>query len=150
MAESTRSPRPVRRLAVAVLSLMVAAGAVVMVGCPPAGDDAAGGGGDLAIELTTRPDPPSVGPTTVTLDLARTDTGAPVEGAAVEIQGDMTHPGMVPVFATARETSPGRYEAEMELTMAGDWVLTVAARTADGRSLERQLPLPGVRPRTDP
>jgi hypothetical protein len=54
---------------------------------------------------------------------------------------------MKPVFATAREVAPGRYEAPVELTMAGDWVISVDARLRDGRSFERQLELRGVRPR---
>lgn len=143
-------PRTARLVRGAVVLLVSLAGALLVAGCPPAGDGDGGGAGDLVVELSTRPDPPAVGPTTVTLDLSRSDTAEPVEGAAVEVQGDMTHPGMVPVFATAREVAPGRYEAELDLTMAGDWVLMVEAVTPDGRSVERQLVLPGVRPRPDP
>jgi hypothetical protein len=60
------------------------------------------------------------------------------------VEGDMTHPGMVPVFGDARETQPGRYEAPLELTMGGDWVLTVTAELAGGGRLRRQVDLPGV------
>lgn len=38
----------------------------------------------------------------------------------------MSHAGMVPVLAEARETDPGIYHAEFEWTMAGDWIVTVA------------------------
>jgi YtkA-like len=58
----------------------------------------------------------------------------------------MTHPGMQPVFATAREVAPGRYEAPVELTMAGDWVISVDARLRDGRRFEQQFELRSVRP----
>jgi hypothetical protein len=54
---------------------------------------------------------------------------------------------MQPVFATAREVAPGRYEAPVELTMAGDWVISVDARFRDGRRFEQQLELRNVRVR---
>jgi hypothetical protein len=61
----------------------------------------------------------------------------------------MSHPGMKPVLATAREVAPGQYEAALELTMAGDWYLLVEARLRDGRTLHRQIDLRGVRPRQE-
>jgi hypothetical protein len=54
---------------------------------------------------------------------------------------------MQPVFAAAREVGPGRYEARLDLTMAGDWILLIDATLADGRTLRRQVSLPGVRAR---
>jgi sensor domain CHASE-containing protein len=54
---------------------------------------------------------------------------------------------MRPVFASAREVSPGTYEAPLELTMGGDWFLLVDARLPDGGTLHRQVDLPGVRSR---
>jgi hypothetical protein len=54
---------------------------------------------------------------------------------------------MKPVFATAREVAPGRYEAPVELIMAGDWVISVDARLSDGRRFEQQFELPNVRVR---
>lgn len=43
----------------------------------------------------------------------------------------MSHPGMVPVFADAAELEPGRYQAIMKLSMAGDWRFTVHTTLAD-------------------
>jgi hypothetical protein len=63
----------------------------------------------------------------------------------VRLEGGMSHAGMEPVFATAREVEPGRYEAPLELTMAGDWLVLVDATLRDGRALRRQLKVPGVR-----
>ncbi len=93
------------------------------------------------------PSPPTAGPVRFAIELTDRGTGRPLPGATVGINGDMTHPGMQPVSATAREVAPGRYEAAFELTMAGDWVISVDARLQDGRRFERQVPLPGVRPR---
>jgi hypothetical protein len=56
----------------------------------------------------------------------------------------MSHAGMVPVLALARETTPGRYQAELELTMVGDWFMLVRADLPDGRSMERKIDVPGV------
>lgn len=86
-----------------------------------------------------------MGPLTLSLDLS--EKRGPVEGAEVRLEGTMTHPGMAPVPATASETSPGRYVGRLDLSMAGDWVVLVDARLRDGRTLHRQIDLPGVRRR---
>jgi len=59
----------------------------------------------------------------------------------------MSHAGMQPVFADAREVEAGRYQASLELTMGGDWFIIVSGTLPDGRKLEHQAPLPGVRSR---
>jgi hypothetical protein len=104
------------------------------------------GGKDLpevGVALTIEPSPPRVGPATVTVDL--TDAaGAPITGADVELEGNMSHAGMVPVFADAHEVALGRYEADLEFTMGGDWFILVRAALPDGRSLERQVDVPAV------
>ena len=56
----------------------------------------------------------------------------------------MSHAGMVPVFADARETEPGRYQSTVELTMAGDWFILVHITLTDGRKLDRQFEIKGV------
>ena len=115
-------------------------GLYLLSGCRPAGEPKE----DIALEWTVAPSPPVIGTATVSLELKET-TGQPVEGAEVRLEGNMTHPGMTPVFATAREVGPGRYQAPLELSMGGDWIVLVDARLRDGRTLQRELPLPGVR-----
>lgn len=84
---------------------------------------------EIAVEL---PDDPAVGPADVVVRLAA--GGEPVRGAEVEVTGDMTHAGMVPVIAAAEEVEPGVYRTEgFAFDMAGDWVLTVEATLPDGR-----------------
>jgi hypothetical protein len=114
-----------------------------VAGCQPATDESA----TIAMDWAVTPQPPTTGPVLLALTLTNRSSGQPLPGATVEITGDMTHPGMKPVFSTAREVAPGRYEAPVELTMAGDWVISIDARLRDGRSFERQLELRGVRPR---
>lgn len=59
----------------------------------------------------------------------------------------MSHAGMKPVFGTGREVQPGIYEAPLEFTMGGDWYVIVSARLPDGRQVERQFPVPAVKPK---
>jgi hypothetical protein len=91
------------------------------------------------------PDPPTTGPAIVSLTLTDTATRRPVSGAAVSLEADMSHPGMAPLFGTAREVGPGRYEGRLELNMAGDWLLLADVTLRDGRRLHRQTNLLGVR-----
>src|SRR4051794_5409845 len=79
-------------------------------------------GSEVKVELTIAPDPPRVGKAKVTLRLEDA-LGKPVEGATLQLEGNMSHAGMKPVFATAKETDAGRYQADMEFTMGGDWFI---------------------------
>ena len=60
------------------------------------------------------------------------------------LEGNMSHAGMVPVFAEATEIGPGRYRAIMELSMAGDWFVQVHLSLPDGRKLDHQFEIKGV------
>jgi uncharacterized protein (DUF2141 family) len=56
----------------------------------------------------------------------------PLTEAVVTIRGDMTHAGMSPVQAKARELGAGRYAvSNFAFSMAGDWVLSVSAIKGD-------------------
>lgn len=56
----------------------------------------------------------------------------------------MSHPGMAPVFAEAREREPGRYQSVIELSMAGDWYVLAHVTLPDGRKLDQQIEIKGV------
>lgn len=56
----------------------------------------------------------------------------------------MSHPGMSPVFSEATETAPGRYQAPINFTMGGDWVVLLHIRLPDGIKVERQINVPNV------
>lgn len=58
----------------------------------------------------------------------------------------MTHAGMSPVLAESKEVEPGRYQSQLTLQMAGDWVILLHGTLAGGEKLERQFDLPDVRP----
>jgi YtkA-like protein len=98
---------------------------------------------DLTLAHEVSPYPPRVGPVTITLRL--TDTaGRQVDGARITLEANMSHAGMVPVFADVRETEPGRYQSSMELSMAGDWFILVHVTLKDGRKFDRQFEIKGV------
>jgi hypothetical protein len=119
---------------------------LVPVGCRPAAAPAASAS-NVSLDWRIFPDPPVAGPVRVSLVMVDGATGRPLRGAAVRLEGNMSHAGMRPVFGTAREVAPGTYEAPLELTMGGDWFLLIDAKLPEGGTLRRQVDLPGVRPR---
>lgn len=119
--------------------LVLAAG--LLTGC---GRAAPGDIPELEVLVSIQPSPPVPGPATVTATLRNTD-GTPLQGAAVRFEGTMSHAGMAPVEAQARETAPGRYEAPLEFTMAGEWIIIVRASLPDGRTLERPITIGDVK-----
>ncbi len=129
-----------RRLTLALVVLMF----LPVAGCRH--DHTSDEASDVRVDLTLRPDPPVVGPTTVVVRLTASD-GKPVRGATVKLEGNMNHAGMEPVFADAHETEAGRYEATLALTMGGDWFVLVKATLADGRKVSRKIDVLGVKSR---
>lgn len=101
--------------------------------------------GDVTVVHEVAPQPPRVGPVTITLRV--TDASRkPLSGAHIKLEGNMSHAGMAPVFADASEVEPGRYRANMELTMAGDWIFLVHLTLRNGQTVERQFEIKGVAP----
>ena len=98
---------------------------------------------DLTLTHEVSPQPPRVGPSTITLRVAD-PAGKPATGVRIKLEGNMSHAGMTPVFADAKETEPGRYLSTMELSMAGDWYFVVHMTLPDGRELEREFEIKGV------
>ena len=97
------------------------------------------------IEHAISPEPPRVGPATVTLKLADTGT-KPVSGARITLEADMSHAGMAPMFEVASEINPGQYQAHVSFGMAGDWVILLHVRLPGGKTLERQFDVASVHP----
>jgi hypothetical protein len=96
----------------------------------------------VAHEIT--PVPARVGLITLTFTVSNA-SARPESGARIRIEADMTHAGMSPVLAEAKEIQPGRYQSQLTLQMAGDWVILLHGTLASGEKLERQFDLPGVR-----
>jgi hypothetical protein len=98
---------------------------------------------DLTVVHEVSPQPPRVGPVTITLRVIDS-SGQPVPGARIRLEGNMSHAGMVPAFADAAEIERGRYRAILELSMAGDWVVLVHLTLPNGSKLDRQFEIKGV------
>jgi len=128
--------RRVRRVCLRALLWLVIV--LALAGCG-GNDDTSG----VAVDLTISPDPPKVGPAEIVVTLADAE-GNPIAGASLELEGTMTHPGMKPVFADAKETAAGRYEATLQFTMGGDWIIIVRGELPDGSKLEREIEVRGV------
>jgi hypothetical protein len=58
-------------------------------------------------------------------------SGQPVNDANLNIKGDMTHAGMVPVLASTQNGVDGIYTTPFEWTMSGDWIVTIRATLLD-------------------
>lgn len=124
--------------------LVVLAVALLAVGSACGRGASSAGSGDYQVSFSVEPSPAAVGPATVTVTIRDGDNAA-VTGATVEVEGTMTHAGMQPVFADAREQGSGQYMTEdFEFTMGGDWILIARVTLADGTSFEHSEDLPGV------
>jgi hypothetical protein len=103
----------------------------------------AGTANDISVQENISPQPIRVGQATIAIQLA--DASArPVAHAKISVEGDMTHPGMSPTFATATEIAPGVYSAQLNINMRGDWVILSHIQLPDGRKMERQMDVRGV------
>ena len=101
------------------------------------------GDDNVHIDVIVTPQPPVTGTAHVEV-LLRDTEGRPLEATTVKLEGNMSHAGMKPSLATARRDRQGRWLADLELTMGGDWLLLVQAELADGREIERTVRLSGV------
>jgi len=71
--------------------------------------------------------------------------GKPLTGARLDLEGDMAHAGMSPVFGEAKEADPGLYRGTLTFTMAGDWVVLMHVILPSGQKVERQVEVKHVR-----
>jgi hypothetical protein len=120
-------------------ALLAPAVLLFLAGCHRTVDQASG----VTIETNILPQPVRAGPVSVSMKVSDIHK-RPVTGARIELEGDMSHAGMAPVFGAAKETEPGYYRGALDFTMAGDWVILLHVTLADGRKLERQVAVKGV------
>jgi hypothetical protein len=99
---------------------------------------------DLKFEWTLTPAPVSVGTARLHLRV-RDAAGRPVRGAQLQIEAQMSHPGMMPLVVVATERSEGLYEAELQFSMGGDWILVVAGSLSNGARVHHRIDVPNVR-----
>ena len=99
---------------------------------------------DVALVYDSDPKPPRVGPNTFTIGLSGKNDQR-LAGARISLEGDMSHPGMSPVFGEAREIAPGQYRGTLDLNMLGDWTVVFHITLANGQSFDRQVQIPHIR-----
>jgi YtkA-like len=115
--------------------------ALFVSGCARSGESPV----DLTVKHRISPMPPRVGPASISLGLTGPG-GEPITGARITVDCNMSHPGMGPVIADAREIQPGQYDAPLSFSMGGDWIVLLHITLADGRRVERQFDVKGVSP----
>ncbi len=98
----------------------------------------------VTVEHEITPQPVHVGNAEISLRLMDS-SGRPIVGAHMTVEADMSHAGMSPVFAEAKESEAGRYHSQLSFGMAGDWVILLHGTLPNGEKLERQFDVPGVR-----
>ncbi len=119
--------------------LVVLATLVLLSGC----NRSSGALSQTTVETEITPKPTRVGPVAVEFRI-KDRAGKPIAGAQARVEANMTHPGMAPVFGAAKEVAPGLYRSAIELSMAGDWIVTLHITMSDGQMLERQVEVKGV------
>ena len=124
-----------RRCGIAGILLLLL-GSLPSGGCTKSSDVSDG----IVFSCANDPSTPRIGANTFTVTLAG-PAGAQLTGAHIALEGDMTHPGMNPVFGEAKEVAPGRYVGALNLGMRGDWAILFHITVADGRSFDRQVQL---------
>ncbi|MCH9670541.1 MAG: FixH family protein, partial [Gammaproteobacteria bacterium] len=96
------------------------------------------------LEIGVRTDPaiPRVGNNRLILEV-RDANGDPVS-TQIEAYGEMPAMGAMPAMrapADLKETEPGRYEGSMDLSMRGEWPLTMSFEAPNGQLVRLQFDL---------
>lgn len=99
----------------------------------------------VRVSWSLDPAPPVTGVETTARLTVQDGQGRPVRGARLRVEGHMSHPGMTPIVVPATEREDGRYEARMQFSMAGDWMLVVTGDLGNGTRITEQVEVRGVR-----
>jgi hypothetical protein len=144
--------RPIRRYARGRGRGLAAVGLLLLLGLVPwlvactGRDDTGDFGADRArMGLQIGPPAPDTGAVRLVLRLTDPASGAPIAGATVAVEGTMTHAGMQPVLARARDEGDGRYQVDaFRFTMGGDWLLITRVTLPGGTRARHTFALPGI------
>ena len=113
---------------------------VALAGCGRVQQTAPAANDGLTITMTLEPSPPVVGDGIVVLTV-KDAAGQPVDGATVEIEGNMSHAGMKPSFGKTQGGQGGVYRVLLQWTMGGDWYVDVKLTLPDGKIASRRFPV---------
>lgn len=81
---------------------------------------------DAQMSMRVEPEPLAVGETTLIVTLTDS-SGSPLDGATLNVHGNMDHAGMQPVDREINQSINGEYRIPFEWTMGGGWIVTVTA-----------------------
>jgi hypothetical protein len=101
---------------------------------------------DVSVEWKMTPTQPIAGTPSLGVLTLRDGARRPVDGARLQVVGQMSHPGMAPVVATVTERGDGVYQVDLRFTMNGDWILLVSGSLPDGRRLNHRIDIANRRP----
>ena len=85
---------------------------------------------DVQLELTTTNT--LIGETTLLLTVTDKDGNAIADPGALRVRGDMSHAGMVPVFAETDQSTNGVFSLPFTWTMAGGWIVEASLTLPSG------------------
>jgi hypothetical protein len=119
-----------------------------------------GGGGSSDTDATSEPcRPPEAAPTAgnanvqakalgkgyarhIVIRVTDKESGEPVHGAKVSVQGTMDCPHFMPLYdKNLRESSTGTYKGDYQLIMQGHWTFHIVVRSKQSGSTTASLPL---------
>ncbi len=126
-------------IAYSLPALLLCCATLLISGCRPATESTP----SILVDWEVFPDSSIDGSIPVVVML-KDSLGHPLEGARVNVEATMTHPGMQPIFEQAHETAQGRYESALKLSMSGDWVLLLDIKLPDGQAIQMQKEMPGI------
>lgn len=75
-----------------------------------------------------------------TIVLSISDGATPLENAKVQIEATMTHAGMPSQIVPMESLGAGKYQASIDFSMLGEWVLIVNITESNGAVMQRTLP----------
>jgi Cu(I)/Ag(I) efflux system membrane fusion protein len=144
------------KIALAAFGLVVVAAGIAVFLLQPGGESAAPPDAGLAlyeangvtVGIAMVPATPMVGDNRLVVELKDAD-GEPISGARFDAFAEMPAMGAMPAMrapADLEETAPGHYEAVVNLSMRGEWPLTLAFATPDGTEGRLQFDLATDRP----
>jgi len=84
--------------------------------------------------------PPKVGAIQINIQITNPNSKLLSE-SPIEMEGNMSHPGMVPVRGNAPLISESRYQGNLVTTMAGDWIIFLKIKLKNGEIIEKNFPL---------
>ena len=62
-----------------------------------------------------------------------------ISKAKIEIEANMNHSGMVPVFTEAKYLEGPTYKSTFKLTMHGEWILFLTITLPDGKVVKKEV-----------